>query len=186
MMETVDKTNARPLPSMSSEPASNRARRDFLFVGAGAAAGIATGSLAWPIVDLANPGELIGGSAIEVDLTAIQPGQIVTLKWQGKPIFIRHRTESEIEAARNTPLTDLSDPQKDEDRVKSPEWLVVVGLCTHLGCVPLGHLGEYGGWFCPCHSSVFDTSGRVRRGPAPRNMEVPEYVFLSDAKLKIG
>jgi len=123
---------------------------------------------------------------IEVDLSVIPQGATVTLKWRGKPIFIKHRTEEEIEIAKNTPLSDLVDPQKDEERAKRPEWLVVLGVCTHLGCVPLANQGDYNGWFCPCHGSHYDLSGRIRKGPAPLNLEVPPYTFLADDKMIVG
>ena len=115
-----------------------------------------------------------------------EAGQSVTITWRGKPVFVRHRTEKEIEEARSVPLSDLPDPQTDADRVEKPEWLIVVGVCTHLGCVPLGYQGDYDGWFCPCHGSHYDTSGRIRRGPAPLNLLVPEYVFLDDSTIRIG
>jgi ubiquinol-cytochrome c reductase iron-sulfur subunit len=159
-------------------------RRDFLALGAGAVCGVASAKIFRPFADPENSAS--GASTTDVDLSAIEDGQIVTVKWRGKPVFVRRRTQSEIAAARNAPLDDLIDPQADADRVKKPEWLVVVGVCPHLGCVPLGHQGAFGGWFCPCHSSAFDTSGRVREGPASRNLEVPPYVFLSGSKLRIG
>ena len=117
---------------------------------------------------------------------AIPEGQIVTVKWRGGPVFIRHRTPKEIKEAQEVPLSELRDPQTDAQRVQKPEWLIVVGVCTHLGCVPLGHEGKYDGWLCPCHGSVYDTSGRIRQGPAPLNLAVPEYKFLTDTKVKIG
>jgi ubiquinol-cytochrome c reductase iron-sulfur subunit len=118
-------------------------------------------------------------------------GQAITVVWRGKPVFIRHRTEKEIATARDVAAGDLIDPQADEQRVQKPEWLVMVGVCTHLGCVPLGQKatdphGEYGGWFCPCHGSHYDTSGRIRKGPAPLNLEIPPYEFLDDTRIKIG
>jgi len=116
----------------------------------------------------------------------IAEGQIVTVKWRGGPVFVRHRTKKEIDDAVNTPLAGLRDPQTDQARVKKPEWLIVSGVCTHLGCVPLGHEGQYDGWKCPCHGSVYDTSGRIRQGPAPLNLPVPEYAFLSETRVKIG
>jgi ubiquinol-cytochrome c reductase iron-sulfur subunit len=125
-------------------------------------------------------------ASTEVDISSIPEGGILTVKWRGKPVFVRHRTKKEIEEAANVKAADMPDPQADSARVKKPEWLVVVGVCTHLGCVPLGHSGDYVGWFCPCHGSVYDTSGRIRKGPAPRNLEVPAYAFLSDTKLQIG
>jgi ubiquinol-cytochrome c reductase iron-sulfur subunit len=152
-----------------------QSRRDFLFIATGAMGAIGVAAVAWPLID-----------QIEVDISAIQEGQIVTVKWRGKPVFIRHRTPKEIEEAVNTPLAELRDPQTDAQRVQKAPWLVVIGICTHLGCIPLGHDGKYDGWLCPCHGSVYDTSGRIRQGPAPLNLEVPEYAFLSDVKLRIG
>jgi ubiquinol-cytochrome c reductase iron-sulfur subunit len=132
-------------------------------------------------------------ASIEVDLSPIKPGQAITVQWRGKPVFIRDRTEQEVEAARSVPLRDLPDPQADAARVKKghDNWLIVVGVCTHLGCIPKGQnlgdsKGEYGGWFCPCHGSMYDTSGRIRKGPAPENLHVPPYQFVSDTKIKIG
>ncbi len=130
-------------------------------------------------------------ASVEVDLSAIEVGQAVKVMWRGKPVFIRRRTAEEIEAAQGVDVSDLKDPQPDAERVAQPEWLVLVGVCTHLGCIPLGTAdgeaqGDYGGWFCPCHGSHYDTSGRIRKGPAPANLEVPEYAFLSDSRIKIG
>ena len=125
-------------------------------------------------------------SSTEVDVSEVSPGQSITVLWRGKPVFIKRRTEEEISKARNVDLKELKDPEKDEDRAKNPEWLVMLGVCTHLGCVPLGDKGEYGGWFCPCHGSHYDTSGRIRKGPAPTNMEVPKYEFVNNNTIKIG
>jgi ubiquinol-cytochrome c reductase iron-sulfur subunit len=132
-------------------------------------------------------------AAIELDLAPIQVGQAVTAMWRGKPIFVRHRTPDEIKKAENTPLSDLKDPATDASRVKAgkEQWLVAIGICTHLGCIPKGQRsgderGPFGGWFCPCHGSVYDTSGRIRQGPAPKNLEIPPYAFESDTKIKIG
>ena len=125
-------------------------------------------------------------ASTEVDVSSLQPGQSVTVLWRGKPVFIKRRTENEINEARNVNISDLKHPEKDEDRAKNPEWLVMLGVCTHLGCVPLGDKGEYGGWFCPCHGSHYDTSGRIRKGPAPTNMEVPKYEFVNNNTIKIG
>jgi len=162
-------------------------RRDILFLGAGAMAAVAAGGMVWPLIDQMNPdASTLALASIEVDLTGIVPGQIVTVKWRGKPVFVRRRTPAEIKDAENAPLADLPDPEPDSKRVQKPEWLVVVGVCTHLGCIPLGHEGEFDGWFCPCHGSTYDASGRIRSGPAPTNLEVPKYVFLSDTKIKIG
>jgi ubiquinol-cytochrome c reductase iron-sulfur subunit len=162
-------------------------RRDFLFLATGAVGAVGVAAIVWPLIDQMNPdASTVALAAIEVDIGAIQEGQIVTVKWRGKPVFIRHRTAKEIEEAVNTPISELRDPQTDADRVKKAPWLIVVGICTHLGCVPLGHEGKYDGWLCPCHGSVYDTSGRIRQGPAPLNLEVPEYAFLSDTKVRIG
>ena len=122
----------------------------------------------------------------EVDITNIEPGKEITVLWRGKPVFIKRRTESEISEAQSVKLEELKHPEKDQDRVKKPEWLVMLGICTHLGCVPLSDKGEYKGWFCPCHGSHYDTSGRIRKGPAPVNMEVPKYTFIDDNTIKIG
>jgi ubiquinol-cytochrome c reductase iron-sulfur subunit len=130
--------------------------------------------------------DVLALASLEVDLSSIEAGSTVTVKWRGKPVFVRHRTPEDIEKANEVNLSELRDPEDDSARVKNPEWLVVVGVCTHLGCVPLPNAGDYGGWFCPCHGSHYDISGRVRKGPAPYNLEVPEYQFLDEAKLLIG
>ena len=117
-------------------------------------------------------------ASTEVDLRPIVPGQSITILWRGKPVFIRRRTKEEITEAQKVVLTDLPDPEDDTERVQNPEWLVMVGVCTHLGCIPLGQKGDYNGWYCPCHGSHYDTSGRIRKGPAPTNLEIPEYVFF--------
>ena len=173
--------------SLASAAIDETNRRDFLYLATGAAAAVGVGAIAWPLIDQMNPDAATAAlSSVEVDLAQIQPGQIVTVKWHGGPVFIRHRTKKEIDEAVKTPLTDLKDPQSDQDRVKKPEWLIVVGICTHLGCVPLGHDGQFDGWKCPCHGSIYDTSGRIRQGPAPKNLPVPDYAFLSDTKVRIG
>ena len=163
-------------------------RRDFLLIATGAAGAVGAASLVWPFVaSLAPDAEVVAaGAPVDVDLAPIQPGQIVKVFWRGKLIFVRHRTEAEIKAAENVNLSELRDPQPDSARVKKAPFLVVYGNCTHLGCVPLGNEGAYKGWFCPCHGSVFDTSGRIRQGPAPTNLPVPPYTFVSDTKIKIG
>jgi len=165
-------------------------RRDMLYIATGAFAAVGVGSLAWPFISQMSPdASTVALASTEVDISAVPEGAIMTVKWRGRPVFVRHRTKEEIEAAVATPLAQLPDPQADSDRVKKPEWLVVVGVCTHLGCVPLGSpgsRGDYDGWFCPCHGSVFDTSGRIRSGPAPTNLPVPQYEFISDTRLRIG
>ncbi len=139
-----------------------------------------------------NPAaDVLAAATIEVDLSPIVVGQSITVSWRGKPVFIRRRTPKEIEEAAKADLKELPDPQTDTARAAKPEWLIVVGVCTHLGCIPLGQKptdsrGEYGGWFCPCHGSVYDTSGRIRRGPAPKNLPVPKYEFVSDGMVRIG
>ncbi len=167
-------------------------RRDFLMLTAGAFGAVGAGCFAWPFIDSLNPAaDTLAMSTTEVDLTPIQEGQAITVKWRGKPVFVRHRTAKEIEDAKAVNVAELRDKQTDADRVKKDQWLVMVGVCTHLGCVPLGQKdtdpkGDFGGWFCPCHGSHYDTSGRIRKGPAPKNLTIPEYSFSSDTKVKIG
>ena len=174
-------------------------RRDFLYVATGAFAAVGGAFAAWPLISQMNPSaNVLAVSTTEVDLTPIEVGQSIKVMWQGKPIFVRHRTQAEIDAARAVTMAELKDPTAENDnlkgkadasdanRVEKPEWLIVVGICTHLGCIPLVNEGEYHGWFCPCHGSVYDTAGRIRKGPAPRNLEVPPYKFESDTKILIG
>ena len=162
-------------------------RRNFLYITTGTFAAAGSGVLAWPFVDQMNPDASVKALAsTEVDLTPILPGQSITILWRGKPVFIRRRTPEEITEASKVKLDELPDPEGDEDRVQNPEWLIMVGICTHLGCIPLGQKGEYNGWFCPCHGSHYDTSGRIRKGPAPKNLEIPQYVFLDENTVKIG
>lgn len=167
-------------------------RRDFLTLTATAVGGVGAGALLWPFVDSMNPAkDVLAQATTEVDLSSIKEGQSMTVIWQGKPVFIRHRTPEEIELAQETPLDDLPDPEKDSQRVKKTQWLIVVGICTHLGCIPTGqkkteNRGAYKGWFCPCHGSVYDTAGRIRQGPAPKNLLVPPYEFISDTVVRIG
>ncbi len=173
----------------SSARADGGTRRDFLYLATGAVAGVGGLAAVWPLIDQMNPArDVLALASVEVDLSPIAEGQSITVMWRGKPLFVRRRTAAEIEEARQAPLADLKDPQADSERVKEdrPEWLVIVGVCTHLGCVPLGAAGDYGGWFCPCHGSHYDTSGRIRKGPAPTNLPVPEYVFLDDSRIVVG
>jgi len=171
---------------------ANMGRRDFIVVASYAMAGIGLASVAWPLIDQMNPAaDTLALASIEVDISKIEVGQAITIKWRGKPVFIRHRSETEITSAQSVQLSDLKDPQTDDERVTNPQFLVMIGVCTHLGCVPLGQKtgdvkGEYDGWFCPCHGSHYDSSGRIRKGPAPLNLEIPPYQFASDAVIKIG
>ena len=162
-------------------------RREFIFTATYAVGAVGVGATVWPLIDQMNPDASVKALAsTEVDISNVEKGQSITVLWRGKPVFIRRRTDEEIAKARDVNLQDLKHPEKDEDRAKDPEWLVMLGVCTHLGCVPLGDKGEYGGWFCPCHGSHYDTSGRIRKGPAPTNMEVPKYEFVNSNLIKIG
>jgi ubiquinol-cytochrome c reductase iron-sulfur subunit len=177
-------------------------RREFLYVATGAAGAVAAGAAIWPLIDQMNPSQdVLALASIEVDISGVAEGTQLTVKWRGKPIFIRHRTAKEIEEARAVPLSDLKDqnaenpnagpnaPATDQNRAldKEGKWLVMIGICTHLGCVPLGNgAGEYNGWFCPCHGSQYDTAGRIRKGPAPENMFIPPAAFVSDTVVKLG
>lgn len=164
-------------------------RRDFITLTAGSMVAVGAACSAWPLIDSFNPSaDILAASSIEVDLANIQAGQTITVKWQGKPIFITNRTQKKIDEARSAKLSELIDPEPDQDRVKAghDNWLVTIGICTHLGCVPLANQGDYDGWFCPCHGSQYDSSGRVRQGPAPLNLAIPPYQFISDTKIKIG
>ncbi|XVE84244.1 hypothetical protein DITRI_Ditri16bG0155200 [Diplodiscus trichospermus] len=138
------------------------------------------------VLSMSASKDVLAMASLEVDLSSIEPGSTVTVKWRGKPVFIRRRTEDDIKLANSVDIGSLRDPQEDAARVKNPEWLIVVGVCTHLGCIPLPNAGDFGGWFCPCHGSHYDVSGRIRRGPAPYNLEVPTYTFLDENKLLIG
>jgi ubiquinol-cytochrome c reductase iron-sulfur subunit len=162
-------------------------RRDFIFTASYALGAVGVGAVVWPLIDQMNPDASVKALAsTEVDISGVERGQSITVLWRGKPVFIRRRTDEEIAKAKEVNLEELKHPEKDEDRAKDPEWLVMLGVCTHLGCVPLGDKGEYGGWFCPCHGSHYDTSGRIRKGPAPTNMEVPKYEFVNSNTIKIG
>ena len=167
-------------------------RRDFLQLSTVTIGAVGTAAFIWPFLKSMNPAEdTIALGTTEVDISQIEEGQSITVKWRGKPVFIRKRTSNEIEEAKTVNISDLKDPEEDIDRVKKDEWLVLVGVCTHLGCVPLGQKltdskGEYNGWYCPCHGSHYDTSGRIRKGPAPENLAVPPYSFLNDTTIKIG
>lgn len=169
-------------------------RRDFLTLAGPAFFAVGGAVTLWPFIAQMNPDAGAQALAsVEVDLTPVQKGQAITILWRGKPVFIRNRTEEEVAEARKVALADLPDPQSDQQRTKKghENWLVNVGICTHLGCIPKGQSlgdakGDFGGWFCPCHGSHYDTAGRIRKGPAPRNLEVPPYEFVSKTKIKIG
>ncbi|MEL6476569.1 MAG: ubiquinol-cytochrome c reductase iron-sulfur subunit [Pseudomonadota bacterium] len=175
-------------------------RRDFLYVATGAAGAVTVGAAVWPLVDQMNPSaDVLALASIEVDVSDVPEGSQITVKWRGKPVFIRHRTAEDIEAARAVSLNELPDPvarndnlpdapADDADRTLDPDgkWLVMVGVCTHLGCVPLEGAGEFGGWFCPCHGSHYDTAGRIRKGPAPTNLPVPVAAFVDETTIKLG
>ena len=162
-------------------------RRDFIFTASYTLGAVGVGATVWPLIDQMNPDASVKALAsIEVDLAAIETGQSITVTWRGKPVFIRRRTEGEIVDARSVAESDMPDPENDIDRVQKDEWLVMVGICTHLGCVPLGQAGDFNGGFCPCHGSHYDTSGRIRKGPAPKNLEIPSYEFVGDSRIKIG
>jgi ubiquinol-cytochrome c reductase iron-sulfur subunit len=175
-----------------SETVENQGRRDFIVVATNAMLAVGAAAVAYPLINQMNPAaDTLALSTIEVDVSAIEEGQAITVKWRGRPVFIRHRTAEEIKMAEAVNLDDLRDPQDDASRVENPKYLIIQGICTHLGCVPLGQKigevkGDFNGWFCPCHGSHYDTSGRIRKGPAPSNLEVPPYVFLSDSVIKIG
>ncbi len=186
--------------SHAEEPQGTR--RDFLYYATAGAGAVATGAAVWPLVNQMNPSADVQAlSSIRVDVGAVQTGTQITVKWLGKPVFIRRRTETEIEEGRAVDLSDLIDPiarnmnlaedapALDVNRTldESGEWLVMVGVCTHLGCVPLGDgSGDYDGWFCPCHGSHYDSAGRIRRGPAPQNLLVPVAEFLDEATIQLG
>ena len=189
---------------MASTTASDTTRRDFLYIATGAVAAVGAAAAAWPFIDQMNPAaSVLALASIEADISAVQPGQQVVLKWRGHPLFVRRRTPKEIAEARAVPVSELPDPlarnanlpenapATDQNREIKPEWLILVGVCTHLGCTPTvstpqAPQGEYGGWLCHCHGSQYDTAGRIRKGPAPQNLYVPVYSFLSDTRIKVG
>ncbi len=187
---------------MSVHDTAEPTRRDFLYIATGMAGVVGVGGLAWPFIDQMRPdASTLAAASIEVDVSSLQPGASLTVKWRGKPVFIRNRTPKEIEEAQKAALTDLKDPiarnanlppdAQATDVARSAgkdkeNWLVMIGVCTHLGCVPLGESGAFGGWFCPCHGSTYDTAGRIRTGPAPENMHIPQYAFTSNTVVRIG
>lgn len=197
------------LDHSGSSVEASETRRDFLYYATAGAGVVATGAAVWPLIDSMNPSaDVLSAGKVDVDLSGMELGQRITVKWQGKPVFIWRRSPEAIAAARATPLSDLVDPVDyprenpnhrqempalDENRTadEAGEWLIVIGVCTHLGCIPLGQadgdpLGDWNGWFCPCHGSHYDTSGRIRKGPAPRNLDIPPYTLAEDLRLTIG
>ncbi|MGE0500134.1 MAG: ubiquinol-cytochrome c reductase iron-sulfur subunit [Rhizobiaceae bacterium] len=187
---------------MSAHDTVEPSRRDFLYVATGMAGAVGVAGVAWPFIDQMRPdASTLALATIEVDVSAVTPGMSLTAKWRGKPVFIRNRTPEEIEAAKAVSLDDLKDPlarnanidaaapATDADRGAGEgkeNWIVMIGSCTHLGCVPLGQAGDFNGWFCPCHGSHYDTAGRIRKGPAPENLAVPVFAFVSDTVIRIG
>lgn len=179
---------------MADQSMSEPNRRDFLLLATGAAGAVAAGGAVWPLINQMWPdaSTIAAGAAVEVDLAPIAEGRAITLKWRGKPIFVRHRTAKEIEESRKADGSLTIDKEPDAKRVRAfdgkaqDKWIVVYGNCTHLGCVPTGFAGDYNGWYCPCHGSHYDNAGRIRKGPAPRNLDIPEYAFTSASKIRIG
>ena len=175
---------------MTTASSADPTRRDFLFVATGAAAAVGGVATLWPLGSQMNPdaSTIAAGAPIEVDLAPIAEGQDIKVFWRGKPIYIMNRTKKQVEEARSVAVDSLKDPASDESRVKAghDQWLVVIGICTHLGCIPIAHEGNYDGFFCPCHGSQYDSSGRIRQGPAPANLPIPPYAFVSDTKIQIG
>jgi ubiquinol-cytochrome c reductase iron-sulfur subunit len=186
---------------MSATDSAETNRRDFIFIATGAMAAIGAAGALWPFIAQMNPdASVLALSTVEVDLAPVVEGQGITIKWRGNPVFVRHRTPKEIEEAKAVPIEDLPDqvarngnlpedaPATDENRAAKdkPQYIMMMGVCTHLGCVPLGEAGDYDGWFCPCHGSHYDTAGRIRKGPAPENLPIPKLEFLSDTTVRIG
>ncbi len=187
--------------AVSVDHTSEPTRRDFLYIATGAAGAVGAAALAWPFIDQMNPdAATLALAQIDVDVSQIAEGQSITAKWRGRPVFVRQRTPAEIEEAKQVPLADLKDPlarnanlsadapATDANRAvpEREQWLVMIGVCTHLGCIPLGQAGDYDGWYCPCHGSHYDTAGRIRQGPAPENMHIPVYEFTNDTTIRIG
>ncbi|WP_459455681.1 ubiquinol-cytochrome c reductase iron-sulfur subunit [Rhizobium sp. No.120] len=188
--------------STTVESSGEPTRRDFLYLTTGMAGAVGAVAVAWPFIDQMRPdASTLALASIEVDVSSLEPGMSLTVKWRGKPVFIRNRTQKEIDDAKGAQLSDLKDPIARNANLPSDaqatdvarsagegkeNWLVMIGVCTHLGCIPLGQAGEYGGWFCPCHGSVYDTAGRIRHGPAPMNLAIPQYTFTSEKKIKVG
>lgn len=186
---------------MTAHETAEPTRRDFLYIATGMAGAVGAIGLAWPFIDQMQPdASTLALASVEVDVSSLEKGASMQVKWRGKPVVVRYRTDKEVEEAKAVKLTDLKDPiarnenlsasapATDENRSvpKRENWMVMVQVCTHLGCIPLGEEGEFGGWFCPCHGSQYDTAGRIRKGPAPENMAIPKYEFTSETVVKIG
>ena len=175
---------------MTTVPSAEHSRRDFLYIATGSVAAVGAAATLVPLITQMNPdaSTIAAGAPIEVDLAPIADGQIIKVFWRSKPIYIFHRTQKEIDEAKNVDVATLPDPESDAQRTKAGHepWLVVIGICTHLGCIPIAHEGEFHGWFCPCHGSQYDTAGRIRKGPAPKNLVLPPYQFVSDTRIRIG
>ncbi|MDE1158090.1 MAG: ubiquinol-cytochrome c reductase iron-sulfur subunit [Neorhizobium sp.] len=199
----TDHTSQGPVPGNSpGDGPAEPTRRDFLYLATGMAGAVGAVSVAWPFIDQMRPDQsTLALASIEVNVAALQPGMSLTVKWRGKPVFIRNRTPDEVAAAAKVPLDQLKDPVARNANLPADaqatgvdrsagagkeNWIVMIGSCTHLGCVPLGQSGEYNGWFCPCHGSVYDTAGRIRKGPAPQNLAMPAFAFKSDTVIQIG
>jgi len=176
------------------EEACETTRRDFIYLATAGMGAVGTAAVVWPLINSMNPAaDTLALASVEIDISKVEVGQAITVMWRGKPVFIRHRTAEEITKAKDidAQVATLRDKQLDADRAQKPQWMIVVGVCTHLGCVPQGQKatearGEWGGWFCPCHGSQYDTSGRIMAGPAPTNLAVPPYTFVSDTLVRIG
>jgi ubiquinol-cytochrome c reductase iron-sulfur subunit len=185
--------------STQAETQDEPTRRDFLYIATGAMGAVGVGALAWPFIHQMNPdASALALSTSEVDISSLQPGEQVSVMWRGKPVFIRYRTDEEIAEAQAVDVSDLPDPDAriegeqvpatNENRsvAENPALILMLGVCTHLGCIPLSEAGDFGGWFCPCHGSHYDTAGRIRRGPAPENLPIPFYEFISESTIRIG
>lgn len=194
-----DQEEHRPV---SANDTTEPTRRDFLYIATGMAGVVGVAGAVWPFIDQMQPdASTLALATVDVDISAIQPGMSVTAKWRGKPVFIRNRTEEEVAEAQEVAIADLKDPVARNENIPADaqatdlarsagegreNWIIMIGSCTHLGCVPLGQAGDFGGWFCPCHGSHYDTAGRIRKGPAPTNLPVPTFSFISDTTIRIG
>lgn len=178
----------------ASDHPEDESKRDFIFIATGAVAAAGAAGVAWPLIaQMDKAGDTLAAGSIEIDVSKVAEGQQLKTLWRGKPIFVRHRTQAEIAAARATDVAECPDPAADDERFIAgldgqikPQYLVMIGVCTHFGCVPVGEAGDFDGWYCPCHGSHYDTAGRIRKGPAPANMEIPPYEYISDTVIKVG